>query len=63
MSLKLKCEGPELSFIAVVINVIKTLFGLILRHKSHGPVSGIREKYSMTVNDVNDIHKKLYKKS
>lgn len=56
MSLKLKCEGPQLSFIAVVINVIKTLSGLLLRHKSHGPVSGIREKYSMTVNDVNDIH-------
>lgn len=56
MNLKLKCEGLELSFIALVIKVIKTLSGLLLRHNSNGSDSGRREKYCITGNDVNDIH-------
>lgn len=57
MILKLKCEGSELSFIALVINVIKTLSGLLLRHKSRSSVSGRLEKDSMTGNDGNNIHR------
>lgn len=56
MNLKLKCEGLELSFIALVIKVIKTLSGLLLRHNSSGSDSGGREKYCITGNDVNDSH-------
>eukprot|EP01018_Ginkgo_biloba_P033674 Gb_07894 [translate_table: standard] len=51
MNLKSKNKGSELSFIALVINSIKTLSELALKHKSQTSVYGRQGKHSIDGND------------